>query len=50
MCHLSVLIYRDLFREKKSAIQPVTIPDTDATFVRGEVSSDSVEATEAFRG
>lgn len=50
MCHLSILIYRDLLQEKKSAIQPITIPDIDATFVRGEASSGSIEETEAFRG
>lgn len=50
ICHLSILIYRDLLQKKnRSAIQPITISDTDATFVRGE-SSSSIGETEAFRG
>lgn len=41
MCHLSILMYRDLLQGgKKSAIQPIIIPDTDATFVKGEAFSD----------
>lgn len=46
-------VHSDLQRftsEKKSAIQPIITPDTEATLVRGEASSDSREKTEAFRG
>lgn len=49
MRHLAIPIYRGLLQKKKSAIQPIILPDSDATLVREEASSDSTEETEAFR-